>query len=163
MKSFSRTCVCYYINFFGMANIIKDLGYGMSSPRNWGWCEVFCLLWRLVGLNVSCVIMGKSFTEFAQNVSINTKNMVGNLQLCNHAESCFFLKGGGGGGRGVYLNITPPPPPQKKSMANVFPLHLMILLQNVYITIIYAEGKWSFLFFKMGWLLYCLNWPAPGT
>ena len=35
--------------------------------------------------------MGKSFTDFAKNVSINTKIMVGNLQLCNHAES-FFLK-----------------------------------------------------------------------
>jgi len=35
-------------------------------------------------------------------------------------------------------------------MANVFLLHLMILLQNVYITIIYAEGKWSFSFFLNG-------------
>jgi len=34
--------------------------------------------------------MGKSFTDFAKNVSINTKIMVGNLQLCNHAESVFF-------------------------------------------------------------------------
>ena len=38
-----------------------------------------------------------------------------------------------------YLNIT------RNCMANVFLLHLMILLQNVYITmLIYAEGKGSF-------------------
>ena len=36
----------------------------------------------------------------------------------------------------MYLNIT------RNCMANVFLLHLLILLQNVYITmLIYAEGK----------------------
>ena len=43
----------------------------------------------------------------------------------------------------MYLNIT------KHCMANAFLLHLMILLQNVYITmLIYAEGKGSFLYIK---------------